>query len=112
MGQILTKADLMMCPHGGQVTISALQTSVKAGAEVLRASDSFVVACCALASAPTPKPCVKVEWQMPANRVKAGQPDAAAAVLTTDSIGLCKGADQATQGSVLIQKTQQKVSAR
>jgi len=33
-------------------------------------------------------------------------------VLTTDSVGICKAADQAPQGQVLIQKTQTKAAAR
>lgn len=107
MGQVLTSADIMMCPHGGQVGISALQTQASAGAAIVRPSDIFTVAGCVLNIAGAPHPCVTVQWQSPSTRVKAGSN-----VLTTDSIGLCQAADQAPQGTVIIQKTQTKVSAQ
>ena len=68
----------------------------------------FVVAGCAFMIGPVPHPCVTVEWQNPSQMVKA----ASEAVLTTASIGMCKGPDQAPQGTVLIQSTQMKASAQ
>ena len=112
MGKILTTSDVMLCPHGGQVSITATHASVSAGATVVRASDVFTVAGCAFMIGTSPHPCVTVEWQMPAMRVKAGDMGAAQSVLTSDSIGLCKAADQAAQGTVMIQQTQQKASAQ
>jgi hypothetical protein len=112
MGNILTAADVMTCPHGGPVSISSLQTAVKAGAAVVRPDDVFTIAGCAFMIGPTPHPCVLVEWQMPAACVKAGSAGAASAVLTTASIGLCKAADGAPQGTVMIQQTQMKASAQ
>lgn len=111
MGQILTTADIMMCPHGGQVSISAVQTSASAGALMVRPGDVFSIAGCAFMIGPSPHPCVLVEWQSPATRVKAGNQGSADFVLTTASVGLCKAADQAAQGTVIIQKTQMKASA-
>lgn len=112
MGQILTASDLMMCPHGGQVSISPLQASASAGALIVRPGDVFTVARCPLNLSGAPHPCVIVEWQSPSTRVKAGDREAGAFLLTTASVGLCKAADQALQGTVLIQKTQTKVSAQ
>lgn len=112
MGRVLTASDIMMCPHGGQVSISATQGSAKAGALIVRPGDVFTIAGCAFSLPSGPHPCMTVEWQMPAMKVKAGDRGAAAAVLTTDSLGLCKAADQAPQGTVLVQQTQMKVTAQ
>jgi hypothetical protein len=112
MGQILTASDLMMCPHGGQVSISPLQGSASAGTLIVRPGDVFTVAGCPFVLGTAPHPCVIVEWQSPATRVSAGDRGAAAFVLTTASIGLCKAADQALQGTVLVQKTQVQASAQ
>jgi hypothetical protein len=111
MPQILTASDVMMCPHGGLVSISALQATAKAAAAIVRPGDVFTVAGCALNVSGAPHPCVIVEWQSPATRVKAGDRGSAAFVLTTASIGLCKAGDQAPQGTVLIQQTQTRASA-
>jgi hypothetical protein len=112
MGQILTVSDVMMCPHGGTVTISSLQASVSAGALVVRPGDVFTIAGCVLNVAGAPHPCVTVEWQSPSTRVKAGDPGSAAFVLTTASVGLCKAADQAPQGMAIVQPAQVRASAQ
>jgi hypothetical protein len=106
MGKILTSSDSMMCPHGGQVSISALQTKASVGAPIVRPNDIFTVAGCSF-NAGGPHPCVTVQWQSLSTKVKAGS-----YVLTTDSVGICQAADQAPQGTVLIQKTQTKASAK
>jgi hypothetical protein len=109
MPELLTVNDLMMCPHGGSVSLSSTQAKLKAdSAFVLLSSDVFVVAGCAFAVPAGPHPCMTVEWQNPSLKCKAGSE----AVLTTASIGLCKAGDQAPQGTVIIQKTQMKVSAQ
>jgi hypothetical protein len=106
---VLTTADVMMCPHGGTVTLASSQSKVSAGgATVLRPGDTFTVAGCAFSTPGGPHPCVVVEWQNPSQRASV----VSQKVLTTASIGLCKAADQAPQGTVLIQKTQMQVSAQ
>jgi hypothetical protein len=90
------------------VTISPLQQRASAEALMVRSEDVFVVAGCTFNIGVSPHPCVTVEWQSPSGRVKAG----GAYVLTTSSIGLCKAADQAPQGTVLIQKNQTKADAQ
>ena len=108
MGQMLTTATVMMCPHGGTVTAISSNTKVLAGGSpVLRPGDTFVVAGCPFAPV-SPHPCVTVEWQMPARKAKADGDSA----LTTDSIGMCKAGDQAPQGTVMIIQTQMKASAQ
>jgi hypothetical protein len=109
MPTILTINDVMMCPHGGTVSLSSSQAKVQAQqGKMLRASDSFSIDGCAFNISGSPHPCTAVQWQSPAQNCKAG----GEAVLTTASIGLCTAADQAPQGAVMIQKTQTKASAR
>jgi hypothetical protein len=109
MGKILTTAATILCPHGGSVSIVSSNTTTKAGgAAMVRASDTFIVAGCAFSTPAGPHPCVSIMWQAPATRVKAaGDP-----VLTDASIGLCQAADQAVQGTAIIQTTQAGVAAQ
>jgi hypothetical protein len=102
----LTTADVMMCPHGGTVTLASSNARTSAGGGfVLRPGDTFTIAGCAFSTPLGPHPCVTVAWSAPATARAAGD-----AILTQSSVGLCKAADQAVQGAVLIQKTQVKVS--
>jgi len=110
MGQMLTTAATLLCPHGGSVSIASANARAKAGgAFIVRPTDTFLVSGCpfTIPSGP-PHPCLTVEWQMPASQVTA----AGGPALTTDSIGLCKAADQAVQGAVQILNTQARASAR
>jgi hypothetical protein len=108
MPNILTVNDVMMCPHGGSVSLASSQAAVKARrGQVLRASDTFAIVGCAFNIGVSPHPCTTVSWQNPAQSVKAG----GEAVLTSASVGICKAADQAPQGTVLIQMTQTKAGA-
>lgn len=105
---VLTTADVMMCPHGGSVTLSSSQSKVKAGgAAVLRPGDTFSIAGCAFSTPAGPHPCVTVQWLNPSQTSSASSDKA----LTKSSVGLCKAGDQAPQGTVMIQQTQMKVSA-
>jgi hypothetical protein len=108
MGQLLTTASTLACPHGGSVSAVSSNTRAKAGGDaVVRASDSFTIAGCAFAlPSGTPHPCVTVQWTVTALRnTVLGDP-----VLTSDSVGLCQAADQVPQGTVLINATQTKAS--
>jgi hypothetical protein len=49
---------------------------------------------------------VTVQWVVAALRTKV----LGDAVLTTDSVGMCQAADQAPQGTVLVNQTQTQVS--
>ena len=102
MPALLTQASTMMCPHGG--TITAVPSSAHAqaaGAPLLRASDTFIVAGCSFAPV-APHPCVTVQWVFTCQRVQ----DASDFVLNEVSLGLCLAGDQAPQGVALILATQ------
>jgi hypothetical protein len=109
MSFLLTTSDMMMCPHGGTVSISSSNTKANAGAAIVRPGDIFTVAGCSFIIPPSiQSPCVMVDWQIPANNVMADS----APALTNSSIGMCKAATQAVQGTVIIQSTQTKVSGK
>jgi hypothetical protein len=109
MTSLLTTSAIMMCPHGGMVSVISSNTRVQAaGGPILRSSDTFIIAGCALSAATPPQPCVTVNWV---------QPDAQSQVmgdftLSEESVGLCTAANQAVQGTVLITFTQPRVSGR
>lgn len=108
MGQFLTTASTMMCPHGGTVTAVASQQKAQAGAAILMQSDSCTIAGCPFTIGPNPSPCVTVRWVSPATRnTLAGTP-----ALTSDSVGLCLAATQAPQGPVQVVNTQPKASGQ
>lgn len=109
MGQLLTSASALLCPHGGKV--NAVSTNVRAealGGFILRPSDTFVIAGCPFTLAPTPSPCVKVQWVVPGLRGRADGDS----VLTTDSVGLCLSAANVPQGLVSVVFTQTRVSGQ
>ncbi len=104
-GPIYHVGATAICPHGGQVqTISSNSRVLVNGMPVATMADSSVVAGCAFQlPGPTPSPCVKVQWLVPATRVTVnGQP-----VLLQTSQNLCLAATQAPQGpaSVLVNQT-------
>jgi hypothetical protein len=109
MPDLLNTSSIMMCPHGGTVTVISSNTQVMAaGDPVLRASDTFLIAGCPFVIGIPPHPCVQVQWV---------QPDTASQVLgdftlSEDSVGLCVAADMAVQGTVLIVFTQPQVSGQ
>jgi hypothetical protein len=109
MPSLLTQASQMMCPHGGTVTAtpSSTKVSTKSGGTVVRGTDTFTIAGCpfTLPSA-TPHPCMSVQWQVTATKVKDGGDFA----LNEASVGLCLAADQAPQGTVVIASTQTDVA--
>jgi hypothetical protein len=106
MGDLLTTASALMCPHGGSVSITSTNTRVKADSTyVARSGDTFVITACPFMIGSSPHPCVRVQWNVTAlrNQVVGDK------VLTKDSSGLCLAADSAPQGAVLIQQTQARV---
>jgi hypothetical protein len=82
-------------------------TRVKVGGNfALLSTDAYTVAGCPF-TLPGPKlqPCVTIQWQAEARRVKvAGGP-----VLLQTSIGLCKSAEQVVQGTALVTGVQTRV---
>lgn len=110
MGQFLTMASILQCPHGGMVTAITSNVVAQAGGDyILRSSDTFLIAGCVFTlptAPPTPHPCMTVQWVTSAmmNMVMSDN------VLTEDSVGMCLAADQTPQGPVLVSFTQPLVS--
>ena len=96
-----------LCPHAGPVqTVSGNSRVLVGGQPVATLSDNFLVTGCVF-TVPTgkPQPCVKVQWLVPASRVRVnGQP-----VILQTSTGLCQSAEQIPQGSSNIVTTQVRV---
>jgi len=105
MPPLLTVASTMMCPHGGTVTATPGSTRASAGAPILRASDTFIIAGCTFNVAGAPNPCVSVQWVVTAMQTKHGGDF----VLNEASVGLCLAGTQALQGTVLITAAQAQV---
>jgi hypothetical protein len=104
MAHFLTTSSTMQCPHGGSVSATSSNTTVKAdGSAVLRSSDTFTIAGCGL-TFPPPHPCMQVQWVQPAAKSKVSGDF----TLTESSVGMCVAADQATQGTVTIVNAQAK----
>jgi hypothetical protein len=102
-GYFLTTTSVLLCPHGGTVVPSTTDTRVRAeGNPVLRSTDTFTIAGCPYVLGTTPYPCVRVQWDVHAER-HTSQSDPS---LTVDSVGFCLSADGGTQGTVVISSTQ------
>jgi hypothetical protein len=105
---LLTVASTLVCPHGGTVTVSTRNTRVKAaGSFVARSTDTFTISGCPLTIGNVPHPCVRVRWDVHAERHSShGDPS-----LTEASVGYCLAADGAMQGSVVVSSTQIRAAA-
>lgn len=93
-----------LCPHGGNGSTISSNTRVKvSGMAVATVSDVTMVAGCPFTvPGKGPQPCVKVQWLVPAVRVKVmGNP-----VLLKTSTGLCQSAEQIPQGPPNVVATQ------
>ena len=107
MANLLNTSSVMMCPHGGTVSVITSNAQVMAaGDPCILATDTYLVAGCPFVVGVVPHPCVQVQWV---------QPDSASQVngsftLSQQSVGLCVAADAAIQGAVLIVMTQPLVS--
>ena len=89
----------MQCPHGIKASHVPAQVRVLINkAPALTVNDvGTVVGCPFTLPNGKPSPCVTIEWQAPALRVKlSGQ-----AALLASSVGLCKSPEQAPQGPVI-----------
>jgi hypothetical protein len=106
---ILQQGCTIQCPHGGQASVVPTNFRVKVdGAFALLPTDVFIIAGCAFTLPNgTPSPCLTVEWQAEAMRVKIG----GTGPLLETSVGLCKAATQAVQGPATVSGVQTKVKA-
>lgn len=108
-GNHLTTTSTIMCPHGGQATLTTANTKVAANlANVLLETDIHTVAGCPFMVGTTSSPCVRIDWSSGTSRVSIN----GTATLVTTSIGQCLNAAGATQGVATIVNTQRKVSAQ
>lgn len=106
---VLNSRASIMCPHGGTVTMSPTATRVTVdGDQPLRMGDVGTIAGCPFTIGPTPSPCVRTEWMMPASRVTI---EGAQALLHT-SVAMCVSAAGAPQGTAIISGFQTKVTAQ
>jgi hypothetical protein len=109
---IIDTAATIMCPHGGQVSIVSSNTRVKVGgAFATTISDTFTVSGCPfqvpVGAGTKPQPCIKLQWTVPATRVRVnGQ-----FVLLQTSTGLSLSAEQIPQGPPSVVLTQMRVKA-
>ena len=109
-GNLLHVNATVNCPHGAKASIISTNLRVKvSGMAVATVNDTTTVAGCPfqvpVGAGTKPQPCVKVQWTVPATRVKVnGQ-----FVLLSASSGLCQSAEQIPQGSPLVATTQMRV---
>lgn len=107
-GPVYHAGAVAMCPHAGQVTtVPSAPRVLVSGMPVATMADTSLIAGCPFVLGPSPHPCIRVQWLVPAVRVLVnGQP----ALLQT-SAGLCLAPDQAPQGPPTIVSTQVRVVA-
>lgn len=109
---VLNNSASIVCTHGGTVNIVTTNTRVKVGGSfAVSLNDTYMVAGCPfqvpVGAGTKPQPCVKVQWVVPAKRVRInGQP-----VLTMTSTGICQSAEQIPQGPPTVVQTQMRVRA-
>ncbi len=105
----VTAGAVLMCPHGGTVTIVTRNARVVAGgAPIATIADGFSVANCPFIVASAPLPCVSIAWTTSATRVLIeGRPP----ILQT-STGLALGTGGSPGGLAVIAATQSRVTMR
>jgi hypothetical protein len=109
MAGLLNSSSILMCPHGGTVSITTSNSKVKVGGDyAVCQSDTFTIAGCPFILGLVPHPCVQVQWVQPAAQSQV----AGDYTLTEDSVGLAVAADQAVQGTVQIVFTQPQVAGQ
>lgn len=109
-GFLLHVSATVNCPHGGQASIASTNQRVKVnGMAVALSNDATTVAACPfqvpIGTGTKPQPCVKVQWAVPATRVKVMNQ----LVLLQTSSGACQSAEQIPQGPPTIAATQTRV---
>ena len=110
-GPIYHVGNSTTCPHGGQVQDIPTNARVLVmGEPVAVGVDQFMIAGCPFTlpgPPPVPHPCIRVQWLVPALRVKVmGVP-----VMLQTSTGLCQAPDQMPQGAPIVAVNQPRVIA-
>src|SRR6266576_527437 len=104
---ILQLGCTIKCPHGGTAAVVNTNTRMKvAGNYALLSTDTYTIAACPF-TLPGPKssPCLTVQWQSEAKKVKVTKKP----VLLQTSVGLCKSAELVVQGIAIITGAQTRV---
>ena len=104
MPALLDATSMISCTHGARCTHTPSQQRVTLnGIPALTVNDLNTVAACSFTLPNgTPSPCVTVQWIVPATRVTlTAQP-----ALLQSSVGLCKAATQAPQGTPIVSSVQ------
>jgi hypothetical protein len=108
-GYLLDSGATISCPHGGTAKVVPRAVGVSLGGNPpLLVDDVATIAGCAFNVSGAPSPCVRIEWMMPATKVKSRS----SAVLLSSSVGLCLNAAGAPQGTALVSGYQTKVKGR
>ncbi|GAB4574776.1 MAG: hypothetical protein Kow0077_23000 [Anaerolineae bacterium] len=110
MSFLLDTSATVMCTHAGSVQIITSNVRVKlSGNFATTLADTFLVSGCPFTvPGPKPQPCVRLQWLVPAARVRInGSP----ALLQT-STGLCLSAEQLPQGPPNVVVTQVRVKGQ
>jgi len=106
---ILDSATSILCPHGGQASVTPSAKQVKLGGNPpLLEGDTATISGCSFNVSGSPSPCTRVQWMMPAQRTKV---ESGAPLLST-SVGLCMNAAGAPQGTAVLSGFQTKVKAQ
>ena len=109
MGYLLDAGAAITCPHGGTGAATPSATRVTLGGKPpLLVDDIVTISGCSLNVSGAPSPCLQVQWQMPAMRVKVESK----AVLLDSSVGLCVNAASAPQGTALVSGFQTRVQGQ
>jgi hypothetical protein len=97
----------VQCPHGGKASIVTANSVVKVGGgyAVLKTDTMTIAGCAFTLPGPKPSPCVSIEWNGEAQKVKVN----GTAVLLQTSVGLCKSAEGTPQGPAVVAGVQAKV---
>jgi len=94
------------CPHGGVITeIPSAPRVFLSGMAAATVGDQYTIVGCAFNVGGAPHPCVRVQWLVPAVRVKANLMP----VVLQTSVGVSLAADQAPQGLSIVSSTQSRV---
>jgi hypothetical protein len=109
-GLLLHVGATAMCPHGGQVTIVSSNTRVLLGGQPASTfADTYTISGCPfqvpVPGGTKPQPCVRVQWLVPAARVRVTQQQA----ILQSSAGMCLSAEGIPQGPPNIVLTQTRV---
>lgn len=102
---LLTTTSTVMCPHGGQATLTTTNTdAVIDGAPALLQTDQHPVVGCPFTIGTFYTPCVVIRWSTGATQTKVHE----VAVLLQNSVGICYSGAQAPQGAAMVVQTQQR----